>query len=227
MIDTQVQDERWMHRIGGISALAVGFGYIAIIVLFARVGAPPDNGEAWLKYLVGKTNVWWAILGVSVLTDFLFIPVGLSLYLALRRVSESRALLGCAFILLFVVLDLAVTWTNYGSLLTLSHLHTAAATDAQRNVYVAAANYAASVLASRTEVYYAIVDLSLGILIIGLVMLRANGIFGKTETYLGLATGISGIACVSTFFPVILLNAVCATVWALAVGTRLIKLSRK
>ena len=140
----------------------IGIAYIIIFPLFAKVGVPPTGGEAWLKYLPGKTTVWWAILGLSVLTDFLFVPVALALYLALKQVNRSAMLLATAFVGLFVVLDLAVTWTNYASLLTLSGLHATATNDLQRAAYVAAANYASAVLGSRTEVFYAIVDLSLG-----------------------------------------------------------------
>jgi len=102
-------DEKWVYRVGGISALVLGFAYIIIFPLFALVGAPPSGGEAWLKYLAGKTTVWWAILALSVLTDFLYVPVALSLYLVLKRINRNAMLLATAFVGLFVVLDLAVT----------------------------------------------------------------------------------------------------------------------
>ena len=127
---------------------------------------------------------------------------------------------------LFVVLDLAVTWTNYASLLTLSGLNATATNDVQRAGYVAAANYASAVLASRTEVLYAIVDLSLGILMVGLVMLKGKGIFNETSAYLGLATGISGILSIAGSWITIMMNAVLATVWVLFVGYRLFRLGQ-
>src|SRR6266850_6063073 len=167
----------------------------------------------------GSSAEWWrglarvprrkddgrgAIHGLSVLTDFLFVPVALSLYFALRRVNRNAMLIATAFVGLFVVLDLAVTWTNYASLLTLSGLHAAATNDVQRAGYVAAANYASAVLASRTEVFYSIVDFSVGILIIGFVMLKGKGIFNKTTAYLGLAAGIFGIISTAGFFVTII-----------------------
>src|SRR6202022_349890 len=88
-----------------------------------------SGGEVWLKYLEGKTTVWWAILGLCVFTDFLFVPVALSLYVALERVNRNAMLVATAFVGLFVVLDMAVTWTNYASLLTLSGLPPAHTTD--------------------------------------------------------------------------------------------------
>jgi len=219
-------DEKWLYRVGGISALVLGLAYIVIFPLFALVGAPPIGGEAWLEYLPGKTTVWWAILGLSVLTDLLFVPVALSLYFALKRVNRSAMLIATAFVGLFVVLDLAVTWTNYASLLTLSDLHAAATTDLQRAAYVAAANYASAVLASHTEVFYAIVDLSFGILVIGLVMLKGKGIFRKHTAYLGLFTGLLGIASVTGLYVFIIMNAVFATAWVLFTGYRLYRLSQ-
>jgi hypothetical protein len=128
---------------------------------------------------------------------------------------------------LFVVLDLAVTWTNYAALLTLSRLHAAATTDVQRAAYVGAANYASAVLASHTEVFYSIVDLSLAILVIGFVMLKGKGIFNRTTAYLGVVAGIFGIVSPAGFFLTIITNAVLTTVWVLFVGYRLLRLGQK
>jgi hypothetical protein len=217
---------KWLYRSGGISALILGIAYVITIPLFAHVGPPPSGGEVWLKYLEGKTTVWWTILGLAVLTDFLFVPVALSLYLALKGVNRNAMLVATAFVGLFVVLDLAVTWTNYASLLTLSGLHATATSDVQRAGYVAAANYASAVLASRTEVFYSIVDLSLGILMIGFVMLKGKGIFNETTAYLGLATGVSGILSIAGSWITIIMNAVLATVWVLLVGYRLLRLGQ-
>ena len=105
-------DGKWLYRVGGISALVLGTAYIVIVALYVPVGAPPSGAEARLAYLAGNTTVWWAILGLSVLTDFLFIPVALSLYLALKGINRNAMLVATAFVVLFVVLDLAVTWPN-------------------------------------------------------------------------------------------------------------------
>src|SRR5262245_44467413 len=118
--DAADPDGRWLYRVGGISALVLGTAYIITIPLYASVGAPPSGGEAVLQYLVGKTAVWWAILGLSVLTDLLFVPVALSLYLALKGADRNAMLVATAFVGLFIVLDLAVTWSNYAALITLS-----------------------------------------------------------------------------------------------------------
>jgi hypothetical protein len=141
-----VDQKRW-YRVGGLAALVLGICYVAIIPLYAHVGVPPHGGgEAWFMYLSGKTTFWWTILGLSVFTDFLFVPVALALYLALKGVNRNAMLLATAFVGLFVVLDLAITWSHYASILTLYRDYSKAADDAQRAGYLAAANYASAIL---------------------------------------------------------------------------------
>jgi predicted Abi (CAAX) family protease len=75
------------------------------------------------------------------------------------------------------------------------------------------------------ETVYAIVTLSFGILITGLVMLK--GIFNRITAYLGLATGITGIATLAGFFPIAIMNALFAMVWVLFAGYRLYRLGQQ
>jgi hypothetical protein len=212
-------------RAGGISALLLGGLYLVIIALYARVGAPPaGGGEAWLTYLAGKTTVWWAILYLSVLTDLLFLPVALALYVALEGPGRYTMLLAVAFVGLFVAVDLSVTWADYASLLTLSDRFLVATTDAQRAAYIAAADHASAVLGSRLEVILAIVNLSFGILLVGWVMSR--GVFRRMTACLAVTTGVLGLASLSGSSIVIILNAVLATLWLLSTGVRLLQLAR-
>ncbi|MDR3773690.1 MAG: hypothetical protein P4L26_10105 [Terracidiphilus sp.] len=217
-------DQKLWYRVGSIAAIVLGIGYIVIFPLYARVGAPPSGGEAWFIYLPGKTNLWWAILGISVFTDFLYVPLALALYLALKMVNKNLMLVATAFIGLFVVLDLAITWSHYASILMLYSKYSMATSEVQRAGYLAAANYGSAVLTSPLEVVYAIVTLSFGILVSGVVMLR--GVFDKITAYLALATGVSGIASLTGFTVAIIGNALFATVWLFFVGYRLYRLAK-
>jgi len=218
-------DQKPWYRVGGIAALVLGTAYIIIVPLYAHVGAAPIGGEAWFKYLPGKTTVWWVILGLSVLTDFLFVPVAFALYLALKAINRNAMLLATAFVGLFVVLDLAVTWSHYASMLILYSNYSRATDDIQRAGYLAAANYASAILASRLEIVYAIVTLSFAILVIGFVML--GGVFNKITAYLGLATGILGIVSLAGLTLTVIMNALFATAWILVVGYRLYRLAQE
>ena len=174
-------------------------------------------------YLAGKTTAWWAIVGVSVLTNFLFVPVALSLYFALSRVNRIATLIGVAFVGLFVTLELAVNWASYASLIMLSQDYAAAANESQRAILVAAASYPSAVIASPLALVYAIGTLSFGFLVIGLVMLK--GVFNKLTAYVGIVTGILGIAAVAGVNLAVILNAVSATIWLFLVGYRLYRLA--
>ena len=79
-------------------------------------------------------------------------------------------------------------------------------------------------LTSALEIVYAIVTLSFGILLIGCVML--SGVFNKIAAYLGIATGILGIASLTRFSLAIIGNALFATVWLFLVGYRLNRLAQ-
>lgn len=232
MVNAVDPDGRWLYRVGGVSALLLAIGYIITIPLYAQVGAPPngDGGEAWLTYLAGKSTVWWAILGLSVVTDILFVLVALALYLALKWVNSNATLVATAFVGLFVVLDLAVTWPNHAALITLSGNYAAATTDAQRAANVAAADYAAAVLPFSLAVY-SILVLSIAILMIGIVMLK--GPFGKGTAYLGVVTGVLGVvsvvgpSLVSALSVAIIITSALTTVWVLFVGYRLLRLGQR
>ena len=217
-----------LYRVGGLAAIVFGIAYVVIFPLYASVGAPPDGGEAWLSYADGKTAAWWAILGLSVLTDFLLVPIGLALYLALKQVDRNEMLLATAFVAAFVVLDLAVTWPNLAALITLTGDFGAATSDARRAAIVAAAEYPSAVLSSTLAGVYSIVTLSVGILLLSLVMRRST--FSRTAASVGVATGILGIISVAGPFLVsalglaVILASVLTTVWAFLVGHRLYRL---
>jgi hypothetical protein len=222
-------NHKWLVRLGGIAAMLLSLGYIAIIALYIPLGAPPSGAEGRLGYIAGNTTLWWAILGVSVLTDFLLVPVALALYTALKATYRSALLLASAFVALFIFLDLALTWTNYAVLITLGGSFAAAASEAQKAALVAAAQYPAAVLESNLVFVYNTLTLSLGILIYGIVMLQ--GVFSRIAAWLGVATGVLGILAVAgSFFAstavVTIFASLLTTVWIFLVGWGLLRLSR-
>ena len=209
--------------------MALGISYVAIIVAYVLAGAPPSDAEQWLKYLSAHMAVWWTILGLSVLTDLLFVPVAVSLYLALKDANRNAMLAGAGLLIAFAFLDLAVTWPNYASLLTFSSQYASATNDALRtHVVVAAAHYPAAILRSSVLGVYAILIPSVGNLIIGRVMLRGD--FNKVTAYLAMMSGMLGVvAVVGAYFAealglAIVIGSVLTTVWVFLAGYRLYRL---
>jgi len=86
------QEGKWLYRVGGISALAVGLGYIIIIPLYLIAGLSPSGGEAKLSYLIASVGPFLisaldvTIIIVSLLTTFWFLFAGHRLY----RFGQSR-----------------------------------------------------------------------------------------------------------------------------------------
>jgi hypothetical protein len=222
-------DEARWYRIGGYAAVALALGYVAITLAFIAAGAVPDGVEARLAYLAERTTLWWLILGVSVVTDLLFVPISIALYLALRDVDRPLALLGAGLLGLFVILDLAVTWPNYAALIVLGGQHASTADASQQVIEVAAATYPTAVLSSTLFAVYAILVPGLGILALGFVMLRATA-FGRLAGSLGIATGLLAIvaviggAIVDGLGTLAILTSVLTTVWVLVSGIRLLRL---
>ena len=217
-----------LYRIGGTSGILIGVLYVVITLLYVLGGLLPDDSEEKLKYLAAHTLQWWGILWLSVLTDFLFILVAWSLYVALKDIDRNTMLMGAGLIVVFVILDLAITWPNYSVLITLSGKYTNAIDEVDRQSLIGAASYTAEVLSSRLLGSYIILVPSIGIFMIGMVMMK--GIFNKATAYLGLITGILGtISVVGAFFveaigTAAIATSIFTTIWVLLVGFRLWRL---
>jgi hypothetical protein len=214
-------------RAGGIAALLLAAGYVAIMPLFAMVGAPTVGALERLEYHTAGTSVWWAIVALSVATDLLFVPIAAALYAILRRVNQPAMLVATVFMLGFVVLDLAVLWPAKVSLITLGEAYGTAPGE-QQAALVAAAAYPAAVLDSFLTPIYSILTLGIAEVLAGLVMLR--GAFGRATAIVGIVTGALGIASVGeTFvtgsFPVLVVGASLLTIaWLVLVGRDLLRM---
>lgn len=225
-------DDARLFRLSGIAGIFVALAYPVIIVLFVLAGTDQPVGEggaAWLSYLSGNTGVWWAIVGLSVLTDVLWIPVAWAVYVALRAVDRTVALVGSGLLVLFVILEMATSWPSYAVLIALSgDLQTA--TVAQRTDILAAAGFAAAIISSHLLSFYAILLPALGQLFIGAVM-RRGGPFGRTTAYFAVAAGFLGVLAVfgglawEPLGQAIILGSLLSGVWFFLVGYRLWRMS--
>jgi len=224
MNDLNACEEKQRYRWGGIAALLLAIGYVVTIPLFAWVGAPPVTGEAWFRYVPGKATAWWVILWLMVVTDLLYLPVAWALWTALRKAGRNLMLASVACLHLFVVLDLAVTWTHHAALLALFQNYSHAVDEAHRLAYLAAAEYAASIYATPLLTFYIIAIPSLGVLLASIVMIKAR--FGKARAWAGVIAGVFGLLSLTGFFPLVMANALGVTLWFFLVGARLLGLGK-
>ncbi len=226
-------DGKWIYRVGGLSAIVLAIGYlltIPVTILYAG-GFPPLGAEARLAFFADHAAGWWVATALMVFTDLLYVPVFLALYHVLKGFNKYMMLLAFACAGLFVVLDLAVTWTAFPSLIILSGNYAAATSDAQRAIIVAAAGYPSAIVDSPLSGIYAILFPGLGELLASLVMRK--GIFSKTLAYMGVIAGVCGILAgigpifISELETAQYINASLAMIWFFFAGVKLYKLSQQ
>lgn len=223
---------KWFYRVSGIAAFVLVVGYFLTFPIYFWVGDQPASGvEAQLAYFAEHAGGWWAIVFLMVFTDLLIVPIFFGIYMALKHVNKGLIFMALAFkAFLFVILDLAVTWTAYSTMIIAGVQYGAATTEAQRAALAAAAAYASAMLGGNPVLgTYAILIPSLGVLFAGLVMLK--GVFNKATAYIAVVTGLTGILWMGSFFidgldMIRYINAMLATVFYLLVGVRLYKLGR-
>jgi hypothetical protein len=224
-------DTKWLYQVGGISAFVLGMGYFIIIALYISAGGPPLGSDIGTRliYLAEHSTAWWGIVSLSVLTDLLYIPITFALYFALKGINRNMMLLGTACILLFVVLELGISWMNYAVLLDLGSSYVAAVNDAQREVIVMTASYPFAVLDSHHLLgVYTILLTGIGIFMIGLVMLK--GVFSKITAWLALISSsltiisIVGTPFVSGLWVTIIIGSFLIAVWVFLVAHTLYRL---
>ncbi len=224
-------DELWIQRMGGAAAIVFGAAYVAIIILYLPLGGKPTGAEAWLSQTAEHAAAWWGILGLSVLTDFLLVPISFSLYQVLKDINKNAMRMATVFVGLFIFLDLALTWTNIGSLVSMGGRY-AVAGEAEKAALLTAALYPATIADSNLIFIYNSLTLAVGILLTGLVMRK--GLFNKLTALTGIAAGaLAVISVAGSFFSsslggiTIILASLFTTIWYFLVGFKLLRYGQR
>ncbi|MHB1414225.1 MAG: hypothetical protein ACYC1C_03150 [Chloroflexota bacterium] len=221
-------DPTWkgVYKVGGVCTLIIGLAYLIGAVLSIIIGPPPSGGELYLQSLAGHAVLSQVNFGAFALADFLMLPAGMALFLALKHRAKNAMLLGAGIMVMAFVLDLAVTELNSLTLVSLTQQYAAATSEVQRSAYVAAADYALATLPIATFSSYVVS--SIGLLIISVVMLK--GVFSRLTAYLGIVASIEGI--VGGFYVLLPALAVFLVpclitfgIWLLLTGSKLYRLS--
>lgn len=184
----ETADTRWnlLYRVGGSAAL---FGVAMIptqLIIFIAWGQP-DTTIGWFNLF--RDNKLAGLLAFELLfvvNAAVGIATTLALYVALRRVNES--LMAIALVLGLLEAAAIIVARPALEMLYLSEGYAAAATDAQRAMFLAAGE---AMLATfhGTAFHVAVNLFSIYFLIVPLVMLRSN-IFGKVTAYVGIVSAI-------------------------------------
>lgn len=217
----------------GVSGIMVAIGYLIISICFAISGFPlPSDGEAWIRYLDGKIELWTVIIWLSIITDILYLIIAFGFINFFKTKNRFWVIIASILFALFVVLELSGTWSLYPTIIELYKNYTYSDSPASQSIYLGAIEYSSTHFQTTANSFYAIVLPSLGVIIYCLVMLNNNN-FGKTIPIIGLFSGFCNIISVFgglVYEPLKILimpGSFLQLFWFLGFGIKLIQESRK
>jgi hypothetical protein len=176
-----------LHRVGGVSALAV-LVFIPIQMVVFFVWPPPNSVIGWFALFQDNALVGLLDMDLLLIVDYLLlIGVFSALWASLRRANES--LMAIALILQLVATATYLASTVAFEMLTLSNQYATATTDVERSIFLAAGQtMLATWQGTAFDVSYVLS--ALAILTVSAVMLRSHLLFSKVTGYAGLSAGI-------------------------------------
>jgi len=190
MLPSQPSESRWhyLYRTAAVAALITVALFLFQIVAYF-VWPPPSTVAGHFALLHSRTFVGLVSLDFLIIIDeVLAIPLFLALYLSLRRIHESLMLIATALSAASIVCFLIATPAL--NILYLSQQYAAATTAVEREGLLAAGQ---AVLSSWQGTPFQVGNVvgSIGMILIGWVMLRSR-IFTKAAAYVGIVAGIVG-----------------------------------
>jgi hypothetical protein len=221
-----IVDESWKgtYKLGGVCLFLTWVFFIIGFVLTIAQGPPPVAIEEILSSIGRQKLLYQTTNWVFVLSDLVPIPAMLALYLALKEIKRTHALVATAIGLLGVSMAIILR-LGVHTMGILGAGYLAASSEAQRAGYV----FAAELINGATDpgLYLANRLLFGWTLIISIAMLE--GVFGKGAAYLGIVTGIIGIAAmIGVFVPALamigLFGSIGWIIWWPMIGFKLYKL---
>jgi len=211
-----------IYKLGGMAALVAGPLTMVDIMVFVIWPQPATIEGAFAlfqrNWLIGLLD--YDLLGMIIYV--IIIPTILALYLLLKRSNQSWAAVGG--VLSFIGMANYFASNTGISMLSLSGQYAAAATDAQRSMYLSAGQALLAIfLGQAFTVSFILVSSAL--LIMALVM-RDSTIFSGRTAYVGIAANLAGLGeMIPVPIPIIMaigvINAVGLGAWFVLVGRRL------
>src|SRR5215213_3505880 len=213
-----------LHRIGGVTALAV-LALIPIQMVVFFLWPPPSSVIDWFRLFQDNALVGLLDMDLLLIVDYLLlVGVFSALWASLRRANES--LMAIALILQLVSTATYFASTVAFEMLSLSNQYGTASTEVERSTFLAAGQaMLATWQGTAFDVSYVLS--ALAILILSAVMLRGHHyLFSKTTGYAGLSAGVLALVpptagVIGIVFSIVSL--VPMVVWLALVARRLLR----
>ncbi len=233
--DTDIVDPRWkdLYYVGGICGVLMSIlTILAIIIYFIWPYQPGLTSPADIFSTIqnNKLNGLMSLDFFMVVITVITIPFFLALYVALKKVNESYALIAVVFGLISCIVIIPAR--PIAEMFYLSSQYAAATTDAARSQYLSAGE-ALSALFNGTAWIIYFITFGVDALISSLLMLRTKA-FSKTTAYIGIFMNI-GVFSIFAFIPGLvvittilnLVTTIIGTIWNVLVARTFFQLARR
>lgn len=230
--DRELSFKKQVFLIAGYSGIIIAIAYAFLPIAFAISGFPlPTDASKWVTYLEGKTNIWWCIIWLSILTNILYLPFAYGLYELLKKNYKALIMVVGLLFTLFVFLEFSITWTNYLTIIELAQKYNLASSDAQKQIILSAIEFASSSFQTPVTAFYTIVIPSLATILASFVMFKSRD-FGKIIPLIGFISGTCNIISVwGGYFlepleKLVIPGSFLILFWFAGIGVKFIKLSK-
>lgn len=224
--ETNARDSRlhWLYKVAGMSALVTALLIVVQMIVFI-IWPPPSTAIDTFKLFQENTLLGFLALDILyVIDNVLLIPILLALYVSLRKTNESFMLIGVA--LGFIGIASLFASNPAANMNFLSGQYAAAATDAQRTLFLAAGEAMLAIF-SGTAYHISLILGSVALVIIPIVMLQSK-IFSKATAYMGI---LANVLALGFYVPkigiyILLFSVIFLFVWYILITRRLFQLGR-
>lgn len=216
ILNTMIAELRWndLYRIGGIASLLLAFLIAFALIAYFIWPYTPGFVSTEDIFIALQTDKWGALFSLDVMM-LVTAPIDIflfsALYVGLKRVNESFALI--ALVLGLLAIALLFPTKPLAELMFLSEKYAAATTEAAKVQYLAAGEALLSLAGGTSWIFFSLFS-NISFFLSSVLMLRSKN-FGKITAYIGIANSIFALGIV---IPVLLVQAICG-LGATVIGT--------
>jgi hypothetical protein len=230
--NAKMADPRWkdLYRIGGISSLLLaGLVAFAVIAYFIWPYTPgfASTEDIFLTLHTDRLPALFSLDSMMLVIAPIDILLFLALYVALKRVNESYALI--ALVLGLMAITLLIPTKPLAELIFLSKQYIAATTEAEKIQYLAAGEALLTLAGGTAWLIFSLFSIT-SFLLSSLLMLRSQN-FSKATAYIGIANSIFAFGILAPVFVIAAIfglgTTIVSTIWYVLLARDFLRLVKE